>query len=84
MLNNDFKIGDQVRIRALQKNYLYVKDAHNQRRPKVGDIAKISKVFNHTEPGLQLSCEDFRGDLIWQLNFSSDEIELETVKPRKH
>ena len=84
MTNQDLKIGDQVKICALQKNYLYVKDAENKRRPKIGDIARVSKVFNESKPGVLLSCEDFRGDIIWELSFANDEIELESVKARKH
>ncbi len=82
-----FSIGDQVRVTSLFKDYIYVKDADNKRRPKVGDIAEVYKVYGQdddSDQGYQLNCKDFKGEKIWRLNFSLEQIELESVKQRKN
>jgi hypothetical protein len=82
-----FTVGDQVRIASLYKDYLYVKDPDNKRRPKIGDIAEVRQVYgqdNSSKKGYQLNCQDFKGDKIWQLNFNIEQVELESVKNRKN
>ena len=79
-----FRLGDYVRITALLKNNFYVQDSRNRRRPKIGDIAQITKIYDTHSLGLRLTCKDFRGDMIWQLNFPEDAIELQVYENNEH
>ena len=74
-----FEASDVVRLVRFVKTFEYVRDAHNLRRPKVGDVARVLKVYRSGTPGYQLECKDGRGKKQWVLSFRSDEIDLELV-----
>lgn len=75
-----FDVGDTVCIKALLKNNVYVQDSDNLRRPQVGDIARVCKVYTGKDKGYQLRCNDGQGARIWLLNFSLHVITLERVR----
>jgi len=74
-----FEAFDVVRLVRFVKKFEYVKDPHNLRRPRVGDIATILKVYRSGTLGYQLECKDGRGKSQWILSFRIDEIDLESV-----
>ncbi len=75
-----FEVCDVVRLVRFVKTFEYVKDSHNLRRPKVGDVARILKVYRSGTLGYQLECTDGRGKPQWVLSFRIDEIDLELVQ----
>ena len=78
-----FEAGDVVRLVRFVKTFEYVKDPHNLRRPKVGDVARILKVYRSGTLGYQLECTDGRGKPQWLLSFRIDEIDLALVRAQK-
>ena len=78
-----FEALDVVRLVRFVKTFEYVKDPNNRRRPKVGDMATILKVYRSGTLGYQLECKDGRGKTQWVLSFRIDEIDLELVQPGK-
>ena len=74
-----FEALDVVRLVRFVKTFEYVKDPSNRRRPKVGDMATILKVYRSGTLGYQLECKDGRGKTQWVLSFRIDEIDLELV-----
>ncbi len=78
-----FEARDVVRLVRFVKTFEYVKDPYNRRRPKVGDVATILKVYRSGTLGYQLECKDGRGETQWVLSFRIDEIDLELVHPGK-
>ena len=78
-----FEVLDVVRLVRFVKTFEYVKDPLNRRRPKVGDVATILKVYRSGTLGYQLECKDGRGEMLWLLSFRVDEIDLELVSSAK-
>ncbi|MCZ6617382.1 MAG: hypothetical protein O7E57_04560 [Gammaproteobacteria bacterium] len=74
-----FEAYDVVRLVRFVKSFQYVKDPVNRRRPRVGDVATILKVYRSGTLGYQLECKDGRGETQWVLSFPIAEIDLELV-----
>ena len=70
---------DVVKIRRIIKNYQFVKDDFNQRKPHDGDIVTVTQVYTGARPGYQLQCRGPQQQIIWNLGFACDEFEYDKI-----
>jgi hypothetical protein len=76
--DDEIKLYDVVKIKALRRAMDFVPDAFNTRPPRIGDIATVVEIYTKP-PGYHLECCDSNGITEWLHAFPPEDIELEKV-----